>query len=73
MFFFTFCLRYAFTSKKVVVIEMPQWKLKTELARNTIFEGNYDKLKFCVRNSIFWPVWCQKWLFSQDEKYNMPR
>ena len=27
-----------------MVIEIPEWKLKTKLARNTIFEGNYDKL-----------------------------
>ena len=25
---------------KVVVIEIPEWKLKAKLARNTIFEGN---------------------------------
>ena len=37
-------MRYTFTSKKVVVIEIPEWKLKTELARNAIFEGNYDKI-----------------------------
>ena len=37
--FFIFCMRYTFTSKKVVVIEIPEWKLKTILARNTIFEG----------------------------------
>ena len=42
--FFIFCMRYTFTSKKVVVIEIPEWKLKTELARNAIFEGNYDKI-----------------------------
>ena len=35
---------YTFTSKKVVVIEIPEWKFKTKLARNTIFEGNYDKI-----------------------------
>ena len=40
MGFFMFCMRYTFTSKKVVVIEIPEWKLKTILARNTIFEGN---------------------------------
>ena len=40
--FFIFCMKYIFTSKKV--IEIPEWKLKTKLlARNTIFEGNYDK------------------------------
>ena len=27
-----------------MVIEKPEWKLKTKLARNTIFEGNYDKI-----------------------------
>ena len=39
-FFFIFCMRYTFTGKKVVVTEIPEWKLKTILARNTIFEGN---------------------------------
>ena len=42
--FFIFCMRYTFTSKKVVVIGKPDWTLKTKLARNTIFEGNYDKI-----------------------------
>ena len=42
--FFIFCMRYTFTSKKVVVIEIPEWKLKIKLARNTIFQGNYDKI-----------------------------
>ena len=28
----------------VVVIEKPEWKLKAKLARNTIFEGNYDTI-----------------------------
>ena len=36
MGFFIFCMRYTFTNKKVVVIEIPEWKLKTKLARNTI-------------------------------------
>ena len=36
-------MRYTLTSKKVVAIEIPGWKLKTKLARNTIFEGHYDK------------------------------
>ena len=43
MGFFTFCMRFTFTSKNLLVIEMPQWKLKTKLARKTVFEGNYDK------------------------------
>ena len=42
--FFIFCMRYTFTSKKVVVIEIPEWKLKTILARNIIFEGDLDKI-----------------------------
>ena len=42
--FFIFCMKYIFTSKKVAVIDTPEWKLKTKLARNTIFEGNYDKM-----------------------------
>ena len=37
-------MRYKFTSKKLVVIEIPEGKLKTILARNTIFEGNKDKI-----------------------------
>ena len=37
-------MRYTFTSKKVVIIEISERKWKTELARNTIFEGNYDKI-----------------------------
>ena len=36
--FFIFCMRYIFTSTKHV--EIPEWKLKAKLARNTIFEGN---------------------------------
>ena len=27
-----------------MVIEIPEWKLKAKLARNAIFEGNYDKM-----------------------------
>ena len=42
-FFFIFCMRYTFASKKVVVIEIPEWKLKTKLARNTILEGDLTK------------------------------
>ena len=30
--------------KKGRVIEIPEWKLKKKLARNTIFEGNQDKV-----------------------------
>ena len=37
-------MKYTFTSKKVGVIEIPDWKLKTKLTRNTIFEGHYDKI-----------------------------
>ena len=37
-------MRYTFTSKKVVVIEIPEWKLKTSLARNTAFQGNHGKI-----------------------------
>ena len=37
-------MRYTFTSKRyIVVVEIPEWKLRTKLARNTIFEGNSDK------------------------------
>ena len=25
---------------KIMVVEIPEWKLKAKLARNTIFEGN---------------------------------
>ena len=35
-----FHMRYTFTNKTAVVIEIPEWKLKTILARNTTFEGN---------------------------------
>ena len=45
-FYSTFCMSYAFASKKVVVIEIPELRLKTILARNTIFEGDLDKI-FC--------------------------
>ena len=44
MGFFMFRMRYTFTSKKVVVIKIPEWKLKTILARNTTFKGNWDKI-----------------------------
>ena len=40
VFFLIFFMRYTFTRKKVVVTEIPKLKLKTILARNTIFEGN---------------------------------
>ena len=40
VFFLIFCMRYTFKSKNVVVIEIPEWKLKGKLARVTIFEGN---------------------------------
>ena len=33
MSFFIFCMRYTFTSKKVVVIEIPEWILKTKITR----------------------------------------
>ena len=36
-FFFIFCMSYTFT---VVVIEIPEWKLKAKLAKNTIFKGD---------------------------------
>ena len=42
--FFILCVRYTFTSKKIVVIEISEQKLKTILARNTIFVGNQDKM-----------------------------
>ena len=45
-------MRYTFTSKKLVVIEIPEWKLKTKIARNTIFEGNYDKILAPFRSKI---------------------
>ena len=35
--FFIFCMSYTFT---VVVIEIPEWKLKSKLARSTIFKGD---------------------------------
>ena len=27
-----------------MVIEIPDWKFKANIARNTIFEGNYDEI-----------------------------
>ena len=42
-FFFIFCMKYTFTSKKVVIIEIPEWKLKTILGKN-ILEGNKDNI-----------------------------
>ena len=43
MGFFKFCMRNAFKSKKyIVVIEIPEWKLKAKIARNTTFEENQD-------------------------------
>ena len=45
-------MRYTFISKKVVVIEIPEWRLKTKIARNTIFEGNYDKTLAHFRSKI---------------------
>ena len=45
-------MRYTFASKKAVVIEIPEWKLKTILARNIIFEGNKDKIFAHFRSKI---------------------
>ena len=42
-FFFIFCMKYTFTSKKVVIIEIPEWKFKTILGKN-ILEGNKDNI-----------------------------
>ena len=46
--------------QEVVVIKIPEWKLKAKLARNTIFEGNRDEIfwSFCVKNS-------KRWLFLE--------
>ena len=35
-----------------MVIEIPQWKVKASIARNTTFDGNQDKIlaQFCVKN-----------------------
>ena len=33
-------MRYTFTSKKVVVRKIPEYKLKTKLARKTVSEEN---------------------------------
>ena len=41
MGFFSYFLHEVYIYKQeVVVIEIPEWKLKTKLARNTISEGN---------------------------------
>ena len=45
-------MRHTFTSKKIVIVELPEWKLKTKLARNTIFEGNYDNIFARFRSKI---------------------
>ena len=52
MGFFIFCMRYTFTSKKVVVKEILEWILKTKITRNTIFEGNYDEILARFRSKI---------------------
>ena len=59
MGFFIFCLSYTFISKKAVFAEIPEWKLKTILARNTIFEGNKDNIfahfgSKVEKNRLFW-------------------
>ena len=51
MFFFIFCIP-TFTSKKVVVISIPEQKLKTKLARNTISEENQDKMFAHFRSKV---------------------
>ena len=34
-------MRYSYIyEQEAVVIEIPEWKLKAKIARNTIFEGN---------------------------------
>ena len=73
---FIFCMWYTFTSKMVVVIEMPEWKFKTEIARNTIFEGNYDKMFACFGSKIAKSDYIRGLYFSQSlshilgNKYN---
>ena len=44
MGFFSDILHEVYIYKQdVVVVEIPEWKLKAKVARSTIFEGNYDK------------------------------
>ena len=40
MFFFNILHEVYICKQEVVFIEIPKWKLKAKLARNTIFEGN---------------------------------
>ena len=46
-----FCLRNIIKAK-VMVIEIPEWKFKTIIVRNSTFHGNYEKIisYFCVKN-----------------------
>ena len=55
-----------FTSKRVVGIEIPVQKLKTKLARNTIFEGNQDKIFAHFGSKIAKSDYFRGFYFSQS-------
>ena len=74
MGFFMFCMKYTFTSKKVVVIEIHEWKLKTILDINTTFKGNWDKIfahfgSKIAKKALFIPVSSLPTQFSLKEKF----
>ena len=65
---------HLYISKKVVVIKIPEWKLKTKIARNTIFEGNYDNILARLRSKIaksnYFTLVCQSLSHGLGNKYN---
>ena len=52
--------------QEIVVIEIPVWKLKAELARNTIFEGNQDKIFAHFESKIAESDYFRGFYFSQS-------
>ena len=52
--------------QEIVVIEIPVWKLKAELARNTIFEGNQDKIFAHFESKIAESDYFRGFCFSQS-------
>ena len=52
--------------QEVVVIEIPEWKLKTKLARNTISEGNQDKYFAYFESKIAKSDYLRGFYFSQS-------
>ena len=42
---FSYILHEVYICKhEIVFIEIPEWKLKAKLARNTIYEGDWDEI-----------------------------